>query len=205
VDPEPFAPARLWRDRIWPWLSALLLVLGTCCVVPGIGVTVWLYTQRCQPPADEATLIAAYTADPMIHTAVTTALARPLRVAHYCDPTTDAGPELYTAVSVLVPTDVWRNPDELAATYRATAAAAGWTYVGRNANYGKPGKDQEDPMVEFSRTINGKPATLIIMLGSLVPDDRDHRPFYEQRTIVSLPPGQATGWGPIATASPRAS
>jgi hypothetical protein len=158
VEPETDAAKAVWRYHLWTWLGPLLLVLGLCCVVPGTGVAIWQYTHRCVLRPDEAALVAAYSADPMIRAAKGAPSAGPVKLNGPCDFETGRV-DGYVVVMVTRPVDTWRSSEQLAEQYRVATAAAGWAPARRH-----PDMRPEHPEANYCRTINGVPAGLTILL-----------------------------------------
>jgi hypothetical protein len=158
VEPDTDGTEGVRRRRVWPWLGLSVLVLGVCCVVPGAGVVLWHYTHRCVLTPDEAALVAAYSADPMIREAQGTASAGPIRLDGPCDYETG---RLDGHVRVFVdrPVDTWRTSEQLAEANQAASAAAGWVPASSD-----PDLAPEHPAVHYCRRINGVHSSLTILI-----------------------------------------
>jgi hypothetical protein len=124
---------------------------------------------------DEAALVAAYSADPMIRETQGTASAGPVRLDGPCDYETG---RLDGHVVVLVdrPVDTWRTSEQLAEANQAASAAAGWFPASSD-----PDLALKYPAVRYCRRINGVHSSLTILLFRLKTGPQ----IFEQRYISS--------------------
>jgi hypothetical protein len=176
---------------------ALVAVVALLCLggLLGLGLVVKnaVTIRPCVPPYDEASLLAAYTAEPLLTADQPAAASTQPVISYFCHltGTEHLRPTGYTAVQYRYVVSGWQTADALRAAYGSAAAAEGWTFANSR-------DDEQIAGVEFCRPVGRVASTLVIALKR---DAGIGGPIVAARSIASIPANTSCPfhvvWGPF--------